>query len=117
MSSYPSPEALRDAVVDAGGVLTVRVGEVRDAFGYGRLGVHVRSQITQKLNGLGIAHYPSEVPDWQERPLRLYRMGTPIAELIDAVLDPSSGHDDELRQAVSGGAAEVLSQVRALVCQ
>ena len=53
---FESPEALRDAVMENGGVLTVRVGDVRDAFKYGRLGVHVRSDISKRLNGLGIAH-------------------------------------------------------------
>ena len=115
--TFANPETLRDAVIGNGGVLTVRVGDVRDAFHYGRLGVHVRSEIKKKLNGLGIAHYPSEVPDWQERQLRLYQMGSPIADLIDAVTDPTPGHDDELKAAVSGGAADILNQVRALVCQ
>jgi hypothetical protein len=115
--TYESPEALRQAVIDNGGVLTVRVGDVRDAFNFGRLGVHVRSEISKKLNGLGIAHFPADVPDWQERPLRLYRMGTPIADLIDAVIEPSPIHDDELKSAVSGGDADVVNQIRALVCQ
>jgi hypothetical protein len=57
------------------------------------------------------------VPDWQENPLRLYRMGTPIADLIDAVLNPSTSLDDELRAAVTGGASDILNQVRALVGQ
>ena len=115
--SYENPEALRDAVIEAGDVLTVRVGDVRDAFNYGRLGVHVRSEIAKKLNGLGIATYPKSVPDWQEEPLRLYRMGTPVADLIDAVLDPNQNHDEELRAAVAGGATDTLNQIRALVCQ
>lgn len=114
---YPTPETLRDAVNDAGGVLTVRVEQVRDAFGYGRLGVHVRSEISRKLAGFGIAHYPVSVPDYQDRPLRLYRMGTPMAELIDAVLNPNPTHDEEIKQAVSGTANEVLAQVRDLVCR
>ena len=113
---YETPEALRDAVIASGDVLTVRVGDVRDAFQYGRLGVHVRSEISKRLNGLGIAHYPVEVPDWQERQIRLFRMGTPIADLIDAVLEPTTNHDDELKTAVSGGAADVLNQIKALVC-
>lgn len=115
--AYKSPEELRDAVIAAGGVLTVRVGDVRDAFGYGRLGINVRDRISKELKGLGISHYPVEVPDWQEIPIRLFRMGSPIADLIDAVLNPSQGHDEELRQAVSGSASDILNQVRALVCQ
>ena len=69
--------------------MTVKVGVVRDAFNYGRLGVHVRQEISKKLRGLGIAHLPQSVPDWQEHPIRLYRMGTPIAELLDAAHDPT----------------------------
>lgn len=117
MSTYPTPEALRDAVIASGDVLTVRVGDVRDAFGYGRLGILVRDEIAKKLSGLGIAIYPAEVPDWQEKPIRLYRMGQPVADLIDAVLNPSPSHDDEIRSATRGEAADVLNQVRALVCQ
>jgi hypothetical protein len=114
--SYDSPEALRDAVIGNGDVLTVRVGDVRDAFKYGRLGIHVRTEISKRLGGLGIAHYPPEVPDWQEIPIRLYRMGTPIADLIDAVIQPTEKHDQELRDAVGGNNAEVINQIRALVC-
>ncbi len=113
---YETPEKLRDAVIDNGNVLTVKVGEVRDAFKYGRLGKHVRKEISSKLHGLGIAHYPVDVPDWQENPIRLFRMGTPIADLLDAAHDETPEHDEELKAAVSGGAADVLNQIRALVC-
>jgi hypothetical protein len=113
---FDNPEALRDAVIDNGDILTVKVGTVRDAFNYGRLGVHVRKEISKKLRGLGIAHLPAGVPDWQEQPIRLYRMGTPIAELLDAAHDPTAEHDEELKNAVSGSAADILNQVRAIVC-
>ena len=43
-------------------------------------------------------------------------MGTPIADLIDAVLGATTNHDDELKAAVSGEAADVLNQIKALVC-
>lgn len=114
--TYETPEKLRDAVIDNGNVLTVKVGEVRDTFKYGRLGKHVRREISDKLKGLGIAHYPDDVPDWQENPIRLYRMGTPIADLLDAAHNANPEHDEELKAAVSGGAADVLKQIQALVC-
>ena len=114
---YASKEALRDAVTQNGNVITVRAGDLRDAFGYDRLGINVRAEISKGLKSLGIAHYPAEMPDWQEVPVRLYRMGTPVADIIDAVVTPSKAHDDELTGLIGGNAAEILNKIRALVCQ
>jgi hypothetical protein len=109
-------EAVRQAVDDAGGVLTVKVGALRDAYGAGRLGVHVRSGISRALQGAGLGHYPSDLPDWQDQPVRLFKLGSRVADLIDAVLQPGDAHDEELRQAIRGEATETLAKIRELVC-
>jgi hypothetical protein len=57
------------------------------------------------------------VPDWQETPIRVYKMGRPIANLIDAVLDPTARHDDELKEAADSQSAEILDEIRTLVCR
>jgi len=113
---YDSLEDLRDAVDAAGGVLTVDMWAVRDAHGAGRLGIHVRTNITKKLRSLGLDHYPDELPGWQEEQVRVYRQGSPVADLIDAVLNPSDTHDEEIRQAVLGEAQATLDAIRELVC-
>lgn len=98
-------------------VLTVRMQEVRDAWKYAKLGIHVRRQISNELRGMGIGHYPNPLPEYQEQPLRLYKLGTPVAQVIDAVLNPSLEHDRELRQMAEGDAQTTLEQIRALVCE
>jgi hypothetical protein len=115
-------EKIRAQVDEADGVLTMPMWELRDAYGKQRLGVHVRASISRALKGMGLGHFPERGPDGELLPysqyadIRLYRLGSPIADFIDAVLEPSEDHDEELRQASSGGAAEILNQVREIVC-
>src|SRR5947209_1005971 len=124
MSDMPSinlsvPQSLTDiraAVEAAGGAKTFRAGDLRDAFGGGRLSSGVRAGITRELLGLGLGHYPIELPDWQDNLVRVYKLGSPIADLIDAVLEPTLPHDEELRQAVHGDAADIVQRIRDLVC-
>ena len=112
---FKKPDEIRKAVEQSKDVLTVQMEVVRDAFGYDRLGVNVRAEISQKLSGLGLGHYPVELPDRQWVPVRLYKLGSSVADLIDAILNPSDEHDDELRRAVSGGDAEILKKVKAIL--
>ncbi|MDA8332300.1 MAG: hypothetical protein M0027_14090 [Candidatus Dormibacteraeota bacterium] len=105
------------------GVLTVTMERLRDEYGAGRLGIHVRTGISQALHSAGLDHYPITGGDGhplegdQLARVRVYRQGSPIAEVIDAVLHPSEGHDAELRELVGGDdAGQILKQVRELVC-
>jgi len=116
MPDFESLEQIRDAVEQNGDILTLKMQEVRDAYGAGRLGVHVRDNIKKALAGLGMATYPEELPDWQEHEVRIYKQGSAAADLIDAVLHPSESHDHEIREAVSGDTQDVLDQIRELVC-
>ena len=108
-------EELRDLVKRNGDVLTVEMEQVRDAYGKGRLGVHVRDNMSKALAGLGIGHYPRPLPDRQWAFVRVYRLGSEIADLIDAVMEPSEEHDEELRKAGGGGAADVLRQIKDII--
>ena len=112
---HESLEDIRDSVDKADGVVTLAMWDVRDAYGAGRLGVHVRTNISKKLRSLGLGHYPRELPSEQEVSVRVYRQGGAIADLIDAVLNPSATHDEELRAAVGGDAKETLNAIRELV--
>ena len=113
--NFSTPEDIRKAVQASGDVLTVKMEVVRDAFKYDRLGVNVRSVISEKLGGLGLGHYPVDLPDRQWVSVRLYKLGSPIADLVDAVLNPSDEHDVELRNAVSGGDSETIKRIKALL--
>jgi hypothetical protein len=108
---------LAQNVTEHENVLTCRMEELRDAWGYARLGIHVRRQISNDLRGMGIGHYPAELPDYQDRQVRLYKLGTPVAHIIEAVLNPSQENDDQLRQMTAGDARETLDAIKALVCE
>lgn len=112
---FKRTDEIRKAVEASGDTLTVPMEVVRDAFGFDRLGVNVRASISDKLSGLGLGHYPVELPDRQWVHVRLFKLGSPIADLIDAVLNPSDEHDEELRKAVSGGDSETIKRIKALL--
>lgn len=120
----PDFNQLRAEVDARGGVMTVQMERIRNDYGAGRLGVHVRDGISKALHGAGLGHYPDEGLDGsplvgdQWAPVRIYRLGSPIAEFIDAVLNPSEAHDEELRKAAGGDESDTLlvQRVRELVC-
>lgn len=116
MAKYDSLEEVRDDVIANSDVLTMTEADLRDAHGAGRLGVHVRSNITKGLDGLGLSHYPLVLSGEQLNPVRVYRRGTPAADLIGAVINASAGGDAEIREKVAGEATEILGRVRELVC-
>jgi hypothetical protein len=108
---------LRAELEDSGGLIAVPMERLRDELaGTKKLGVHVKLQITNKLDGMGIGYFPLELPDYQDQQVRLYSRGSPIAEIIEAVLHPSDEGDKCLREASTGEAQELLRQIRALVC-
>ena len=109
-------EEIRDKVLAEGDVRSFRMDTVRDAYGAGRLGIHVRAGISKALQGLGLGHYPRELPDSQDAQIRLYRLGSNAADLIEAVLNPSASTDEKVRSATSGDADKILKSVRELVC-
>ena len=111
-------DALRDQVTDNGGLLVTTMEMLRDTHGAGKLGVHVRKAIHDSLAAHGLGHLPGgDLPTYQHEEVRLYRLGTPIADTINAVLHPSEGGDQVLRQSAGSHAQDVLKQIRELVCE
>jgi hypothetical protein len=108
---------LPELIDNGGGLATFEMWELREAHGAGRLGVHVRANISRALRGTGLAHYPDPLPDRQSALVRIYRQGSRAAALIDAVLDPTQESDEAIREAIGGEAQTVLEQVRELVCE
>lgn len=107
---------IKTLVEESGGVATFKMVDVRDAHGAGRLGVHVRTNITKELKGLGLGHFPSELPDSQYAEVRIYKLGSPVADLIEAVLKPGAAGDVQLREAASSEAQRILAEIRGIVC-
>src|SRR5438105_14763267 len=109
-------EELRDLVERHVGVLTTTMEVIRDAYGKGRLGVHVREGIRNALVGLGLGHYPQQLPEYQGYSVRLYRLGSQVGNLIEAVLELSPERDEYLRRVAGGDEAKILQQIREMVC-
>lgn len=108
--------ALAKKVTENGGVLTVKMQEVRDAYGSERLGRNVRSGIHDLLDQIGIGHVPKRLPVYQWKPVRLYRRSSPVGKLIRAALNPGENRDETLLKAAGGDAESILRKVRELVC-
>lgn len=114
---FASYDSLRKQVEAAGGLHTTTMEELRELHGAGRLGKHVRDAISGELAAHGMGHLPEELPAYQEMAVRVFRLGTPIADAVNAVLHPSTGGDQVLRQMGSGQGQEVLKKIRELVCE
>ena len=92
--------------------------QLREAHGAGRLGVHVRGEISRQLAGLGVGHVPQELPNFQHELVRLYKRGTPIGQLVEVVLTPGEQHDRTLaeRFSIQGpDYAAIVEKIRDLV--
>ncbi len=113
---YKNVDAIKAAVAENGGVLTVSMEQLREAHDFGRLGPHVKKSISDSLAKNGLGYFP-DLGDYQHEMTRVYQLGTPVADLIGAVLHPTPGNDTKLRKAAGGEDAEVLAKVRALVCE
>lgn len=113
-------EELRDLVRAQGGLAVVTMEHLKGVFGYVRPGVWARKDMSSRLHAAGLGHFPPELPHYQYEEVRIYDKGqVPLAELVQAVLEPSPAGDDLLRGASGGdsdgGAAALLAKVRALL--
>ena len=111
-------EEIKDQVEKNGNLLTVTMEQLREAHGAGRLGVHVRDEISQILAGMGLGHVPQELPNYQHELVRLYKRGTPVGQLIEVVLSPGEQHDRTLVERFSTQVpdyAAIVQKIRDLV--
>lgn len=109
-------EELRDAVIKDGSLFKTDMLTLKEIKGAGRLGRHVRDSISRDLASCGMGHLPQELPAYQEEDVRLYLLGTTIADVVRAVVDPNDNGDMVLRQVGYNEAQKVLNKVRELVC-
>lgn len=109
-------DELRQEVEDSGGVKTVDMGTLRDAHGAGKLGSTVRANITKELRSRGMNHSSGDLPSYQHEMVRIWLMGSPAGDLIEAVLNETQDADQIIRDAVETNASDTLDKVRELVC-
>ncbi|MES2820120.1 MAG: hypothetical protein V4812_14165 [Pseudomonadota bacterium] len=111
-------EAIKNKVEDNQNIYTINMSELRDAAGKEKLGIHVRSEISKTLAGMGLGHIPTELPQYQHEPVRIYKRGTPIGELMEMVMTPGESNDRKLKEQLEDSAvdhATILEKIRELV--
>ena len=113
---FANTQELKQLVEEEEGLLTCTMEQLREMAGAGRLGVHVRDKISKTLAGSGLGHFPHGLPTYQHEEVRIYRLGSPMEDIVNAIVHPSGGGDQKLRDAVNANQQEILDQVRALVC-
>lgn len=87
---------LRDRVVANNGVLSLSMKEIRDSYQEAsRIGGVVRSRMEDQLSRQGLRHIPEDLPNSQDKTVRLYVPGSSASRVIDAALTPGE-HSDEI---------------------
>lgn len=113
-------DEIKNDVEVNGNVFTVTMERLRDANGAGKLGVHVRAEISRTLAGMGLGHVPQELPGYQHEHVRLYKRGTKVGELIEAVLTPGEQNDKKLVELFGDEGpdyAVIIQKIRELVVE
>ena len=113
---YEDMGEVNKAVEDNQNVLTLEMSNLRDAYGKKRLGKFVLDGIKDELIGMGLGHYPSELPNDQRESVRIYKLGSGVGKIIDAVLKVGEDSDEFLRKNSANDDADLLKQVREIVC-
>ena len=116
LAEYGSWSELRSAVESNDGLVVTTMEKLRDIKGAGRLGKHVRDAISKDLASNGLGHLPPVLPEYQERPVRVYSLGSNISDVVNAVYSPSADGDQLLREVGSSKAQTLVQQMRELVC-
>ena len=111
-------QEIKSAVESNGNIKTFPLGDLRDATGKDKLGVHVRSEISSTLAGMGLGHVPQELPNYQHELVRVYKRGTSLGDVIERILTPGESNDITLRESFSDDKidyAAIIQQIRKLV--
>lgn len=115
MAGYSDFSGVKAAVDSKGGLLSMPMRHLRDAHGVDRLGVHVRRAIHDKLLGHGIGHTPEDLPEYQERMVRLYTLGSPFDKTLRDMQDLSEDADQRLRETFGNDYEDVVQKIKELV--
>ena len=108
-------QSIRAELDNKGGVLSLSMEQLRDAYDVMRLGVQVRQGIHDKLESMGIGHYPKELPVYQDNWVRLYTLGSPFANMLKDLEDISEEADQRLRDTVLSDHGETIKRMKELL--
>ena len=107
-------ESLGKAVDDDGGIHATPMATLRIINGAARLGPGVCATISKELSRHGLGHIPKNLPESSTEDVRVFRLGTQIADVVSAVQAPSHEGDEVLR-AVGGMASDKIARIKAII--
>lgn len=87
--------AIRQRVDSHGGVLTLKMRELREAHGAKSLGPHVVAEIQVLLENQGIGHSPQELPTNGGNNVRLHTLRSRFEASLERYSNRISSKDDE----------------------
>lgn len=96
------------------GVYTVSEWRLREMYGAERLGSQVRAGIKDKIDSLGL-RLQTDLVGHQHALVRVYRRGSPVAEVIEAAGGAGKEEDAVLRRVASAKGAELVKKLRELL--
>ncbi len=97
-------------------IVVVQMQTLRSAANWDRLTQGAIDAIGDQLRGRALGVYPELSQDrWRE--VRVYKIGTPIGNLVESVTTPSDAGDRRLREAATKAGQEILQKIRGLVCE
>lgn len=112
---FKNIEKVKVAVDNNGGILTVEMSSLRDAYGAGKLGVNVVAAISEELSSYGVRHWPQSLPAKQWESVRLYKAGSPLSKIIELLDNYEDGVDERLIEITTDNAREKIDQVRKIL--
>lgn len=114
---FKNYDELAQVIESRHGVMTCLMQELRDAHGAGKLGVNVVANISDALEHRGLGHFPDPLPVNQWEKARIYRRGTPVGDVIRAVLAVDDEKSDDVLRSIAGNTGnDIIKKIRELVC-
>ena len=109
-------DAVRDDVFSNDGVICALMAELRDAYHAGKLGVNVVENISKGLASRGLGHSPRKLPTDQGCSVLIFGLGSTVADIVNAVAEPSEKGAALLRSVTKSDDAEIVKKIKELVC-
>jgi hypothetical protein len=112
-------KSIRHLVDEAGGVREFEMREVRDEFGFARLGPGVGEAIIRRLGDDGLGTLSGEGPYFlpvsQDERVFVFAVASPFGRVVEAILNPTSAGIQKVLELAAGDANAVLDRIRDLL--
>jgi hypothetical protein len=91
-------EELAEAVQENGGLVECVMYQLRDTAGWDRLTNRMLVDIEDQLSQKALGYFPWPMPQGRRDEVRIYKRGTKVGNIVEAVLKPADHKDDLLRE-------------------